>query len=286
MRVRRGARCARTCSISRRKVGWVHRSGRRAGSRNRRRRRRASGASARAGAGAGAGAGLPSTGRRSRDDRGVLPTDLPPRRWTEARCIAWGSMASGWRVMIGMATISAPRVNAWSAAGQRCVPGPTRCRVPVRVPRPRSRAASRCVASRLCFTQMRATGAFRQRIRPFAMRRRPHSCEATHDPGTSNAGRGPWTPPNAPPVSNWRGIDQGGLDGRPRRRSPAVRDAGRRAPAVRDAGRRRALRRYDGRRKTYPTPRTVWMNAGCPGSSSIWLRSQCTWTSTVRVSPA
>jgi hypothetical protein len=41
-----------------------------------------------------------------------------------------------------------------------------------------------------------------------------------------------------------------------------------------------------GRRKTYPTPRTVWMNAGCPGSSSICERSQWTWTSTVRVSPA
>src|SRR5919197_4007894 len=41
-----------------------------------------------------------------------------------------------------------------------------------------------------------------------------------------------------------------------------------------------------GRRYTYPTPRTVWISSGLPGSSSIWLRSQWTWTSTVRVSPA
>ena len=41
-----------------------------------------------------------------------------------------------------------------------------------------------------------------------------------------------------------------------------------------------------GRRKTYPTPRTVWMKAGSPTSASIAVRSQCTWTSTVRVSPA
>jgi hypothetical protein len=43
--------------------------------------------------------------------------------------------------------------------------------------------------------------------------------------------------------------------------------------------------RYWGRLNTYPTPRTVWMNAGLAGSASIRLRSQWTWTSTVRVSP-
>ena len=41
-----------------------------------------------------------------------------------------------------------------------------------------------------------------------------------------------------------------------------------------------------GRRKTYPTPRTVWMNWGADGSPSSWLRSQWMCTSTVRVSPA
>jgi hypothetical protein len=41
-----------------------------------------------------------------------------------------------------------------------------------------------------------------------------------------------------------------------------------------------------GRRKTYPTPRTVWMNCGADGSPSSWLRNQWMCTSTVRVSPA
>ncbi len=40
------------------------------------------------------------------------------------------------------------------------------------------------------------------------------------------------------------------------------------------------------RRNTYPTPRTVCRNRGAPGFASISLRSQCTCTSTVRVSPA
>src|SRR5690606_30872245 len=35
----------------------------------------------------------------------------------------------------------------------------------------------------------------------------------------------------------------------------------------------------------YPTLRTVWMWVGLAGSSSIFSRSQRTWTSTVRVSP-
>ncbi len=68
-----------------------------------------------------------------------------------------------------------------------------------------------------------------------------------------------------------------------------ARPAERRGTACgRDSGRRGSARGSPqaGRRNTYPTPRTVWMNAGCPGSSSIWERSQWTWTSTVRVSPA
>ena len=35
----------------------------------------------------------------------------------------------------------------------------------------------------------------------------------------------------------------------------------------------------------YPIDRTVWMWRGSDGSSSIFSRSQRTWTSTVRVSP-
>ncbi len=41
-----------------------------------------------------------------------------------------------------------------------------------------------------------------------------------------------------------------------------------------------------GRRRTYPTPRIVWITIGFSGSGSIAERSQWTWTSTVRVSPA
>ena len=60
--------------------------------------------------------------------------------------------------------------------------------------------------------------------------------------------------------------------------------AGRREPGGGAAAGRPAAQ--VGRRKTYPTPRTVWMKAGSPTSASIAVRSQCTWTSTVRVSPA
>ena len=64
----------------------------------------------------------PPTGRRSRGGGVMLPTGLPPRRWMAARCVAVVSVASGWRVRIGMAVLSGGRINAGSAAGQRCVP--------------------------------------------------------------------------------------------------------------------------------------------------------------------
>ena len=66
----------------------------------------------------------------------MLPTGPPPWRWMSARCVTVLSVASGWRVMIGMAVLSGGRINGGSAAGQRCVPArPVRTVAGTRSPR-------------------------------------------------------------------------------------------------------------------------------------------------------